>query len=153
LQEGEKMAVKLARMEDLDAVSILFDRYRIFYHQSTNLEAARSFLQQRFDSGDSKILVARTDDRQIVGFVQLYPSFSSVSMQRIWILNDLFVEETYRNKGIAKLLMDAAANFGRETAAVRITLSTQVTNLAAQSLYRSLGYIKDEDFDRYALYL
>jgi ribosomal protein S18 acetylase RimI-like enzyme len=146
------MEVTLACVEDLEATSNLFDRYRIFYNQSTDLEAARSFLKERFEQGDSTIFIARADSK-IVGFTQLYPSFSSVSMKRVWILNDLFVEEAYRNQRIAKLLLGAAEKFGRDTAAVRIVLSTHCSNTVAQSLYRSLGYIKDEDFYHYALRL
>lgn len=146
------MEIALARIENLEEVAILFDRYRMFYRQSSDLEAARAFLQERFHQKDSTIFVAGDRDR-LVGFTQLYPSFSSVSMKPVWILNDLFVAATHRNRGVAKLLMGAAANFAKETAAVRIVLSTQVTNLAAQSLYRSLGYIKNEDFDYYALAL
>ncbi len=146
------MEILRVRFEDLAEVAELFDRYRVFYHQSSDLAAARSFLAERFEQKDSTIFIARSQS-QIVGFTQLYPSFSSVSMQRVWILNDLFVAETYRKQGIAKLLMNAVANFATETGAIRIILSTQVTNLPARSLYRSLGYIQDETFDRYALSL
>jgi ribosomal protein S18 acetylase RimI-like enzyme len=144
--------VVLADMKDLEEVSKLFDRYRIFYNQLSDFAAARSFLQERLQKGDSKIFIARTDDR-IVGFTQLYPSFSSVSMKTVWLLNDLFVEESYRNQRVAKSLIGAAENFARETNAVRIVLSTQISNIAAGSLYRSLGYIKDKDFDHYTLKL
>jgi ribosomal protein S18 acetylase RimI-like enzyme len=144
------MKVTLAQSEDLAKVSILFDRYRVFYNQSSDLEAVRSFLQQRFHQKDSTIFIARNWE-QTVGFIQLYPSFSSVSMKRVWILNDLFIDELYRNQGIARLLMGAAENFARETAAIRIILSTQVANLPARSLYRSLGYVRNEDFEHYAL--
>lgn len=146
------MEVTLAQIEDLEEVSKLFDRYRVFYDRSSDIDAALSFLQKRLQQGDSKIFVARTDKR-IVGFTQLYPSFSSVSMKTVWILNDLFVEESSRNKGVAKSLIGAAEDFGRETNAVRIILSTQVANIAAQSLYESLGYSKNEDFYHYALQL
>jgi ribosomal protein S18 acetylase RimI-like enzyme len=144
------MKVILVRSEDLAEVSILFDRYRVFYNQSSDLEAARSFLQQRFDRKDSTIFIARNRE-QVVGFTQLYPSFSSVSMKRVWILNDLFIDELCRSQGIARLLMGAAENFARETAAIRIILSTQVANLPARSLYRALGYVQNEDFAHYAL--
>jgi ribosomal protein S18 acetylase RimI-like enzyme len=146
------MEIVRVRFEDLAEVAELFDRYRVFYHQSSDLVAARSFLEERFEQKDSTIFIARSQ-AQIVGFTQLYPSFSSVAMKRVWILNDLFVDETHRKQGIAKLLTNAAANFARDTGAIRIILSTQVTNLPARSLYRSLGYIQDETFDRYALSL
>lgn len=90
---------------------------------------------------------------RIVGFTQLYPGFSSVSMKRVWILNDLFVDEGYRGQGVAKSLMSAAENFARETECARIVLVTQISNVAAQSLYESRGYAKDEEFYHYALRL
>jgi ribosomal protein S18 acetylase RimI-like enzyme len=146
------MEVVLACLEHLEDVASLFDQYRVFYNQASDLEAARSFLQARFQNGDSILFVA-IDQGQIVGFTQLYPSFSSVLMKRIWILNDLFVVEPYRQQGVAKALINAAANFARETGAVRIALSTQKFNKTAQALYESLGYGKDEEFYHYALRL
>jgi ribosomal protein S18 acetylase RimI-like enzyme len=144
------MEIVLARLEHLEEVSKLFDQYRIFYQQPSNLEAATKFLQQRFQNNDSTIFLASNGEYK-VGFIQLYPSFSSVSMKQVWILNDLFVEEDYRKKEVAKLLVSAAEKFARETEAVRIILATQMSNVAAQSLYESLGYTKDEDFLHYVL--
>lgn len=146
------MEVFQARFEHLEEVSNLFDQYRVFYNSSSDLEAARKFLQERFQKGDSIIFVVSNDDR-IVGFTQLYPSFSSVSMKRVWILNDLFVEQACRKKGVAKLLLSAAKDFARETEAIRIILATQISNITAQSLYESLGYCKDEKFYHYSLQL
>jgi ribosomal protein S18 acetylase RimI-like enzyme len=146
------MEVTLAQLEQIDELAELFDRYRIFYQQPSNTYAVRSFLQERLKRSDSTIFVA-SNDGQIVGFTQLYPSFSSVSMKRIWILNDLFVRETERNNGVAKLLMNTATDFARETAAIRIVLSTQISNTLAQALYESLGYTKNEEFYQYQLKL
>lgn len=146
------MEVFQASSEHLEEVSKLFDQYRMFYKSSSNYEAARQFLKERFEKRDSTIFVASIGGC-IVGFTQLYPSFSSVSMKRVWLLNDLFVDEGYRGNGVAKSLMSAAKNFARETGSVRIVLATQISNVAAQSLYESCGYAKDEEFYHYALRL
>jgi GNAT superfamily N-acetyltransferase len=146
------MKVFQARIEHLEGVATLFNQYRAFYKQPSDLEAARVFMQERFQKNDSTVFVA-CDDDQMVGFTQLFPSFSSVSMKRVWILNDLFVQEAHRKKGVAKLLMGAAENFARETGAVRIILSTQVSNIAAQSLYESLGYGELEGWVQLSHYL
>jgi GNAT superfamily N-acetyltransferase len=146
------MEVFQAHFEHLEEVSKLFDQYRVFYKQPSDSEAARAFMQERFQKKDSTVFVA-CNNGLMVGYTQLFPSFSSVSMKRVWILNDLFVQEAHRKKGAAKLLMSAAENFARETGAVRIILSTQASNIAAQPLYESLGYIKDEDFYHYTLSL
>jgi ribosomal protein S18 acetylase RimI-like enzyme len=146
------MEVFQAHIEHLEEVATLFDQYRVFYNQPSDLDAARAFIQERFEKNDSTIFVVR-DNGLMVGITQLFPTLSSVSMKRVWILNDLFVQEAYRKKGAAKLLMNAAENFARETGAVRIILSTQISNIAAQILYESLGYRKDEDFYHYSLSL
>jgi ribosomal protein S18 acetylase RimI-like enzyme len=146
------MKIALAQIEQLEEIAELFDLYRGFYQQSADLAAANNFIQERLQKNDSIIFVA-SDRDNIVGFIQLYPSFSSVSMKRIWILNDLFVRETKRNQGVARLLMSAAADFARETAAIRIVLSTQISNNSAQTLYESLGYTKNEEFYQYQLRL
>ncbi len=146
------MRVFLANIEHLEALSILFDQYRVFYHQASDLDRARLFLKERFDERDSIIFAASSRD-QIVGFTQLYPSFSSVSMKRIWILNDLFVTFSHRNQGIARSLMAIARQYAEETGAIRISLATQQSNHPAQALYESLGYARDEVFHHYSLRL
>jgi hypothetical protein len=91
------MKVIQAQIENLEEIATLFDLCRVFYQQSSDIEAARNFIQDRFQQCDSTILVA-IDNGQAIGFTQLYPSYSSVSMKRIWILNDLFVREIERKK-------------------------------------------------------
>ncbi|WGV23589.1 GNAT family N-acetyltransferase [Halotia branconii] len=144
------MQVILAADEHLEGLTVLFDQYRVFYQQTSDLESAKKFLDERLQNRDSVIFVAN-DQGDLVGFTQLYPSFSSVSMKRVWILNDLFVQEVHRNKGVARLLMEAAENYAKQSKAVRVVLSTQILNSAAQELYESRGYLKDEEFYHYAL--
>jgi GNAT superfamily N-acetyltransferase len=146
------MEVVQAHFEHLEEVSKLFDQYRVFYNQPSDLESARAFMQERFQKNDSTVFAVRNNGR-MVGYTQLFPSFSSVSMKRVWILNDLFVQETHRKKGAAKLLMTAAENFARETGAVRIILSTHASNIAAQSLYESFGYGELEGWVQLSRYL
>ena len=94
-----------------------------------------------------------TEDGSAVGFTQLFPSFSSVSAARIFILNDLFVSPEARRRSVGSLLLDAAARFGREVGAVRLTLSTEVTNDKAQALYEREGWKRQTEFYSYDLVL
>ena len=98
-----------------------------------DLDSARRFLRGRLATGDSVVLLA-FDGAEALGFTQLYPSFSSLGMARIFILNDLFVAPAGRRSGVGAALLDAAAAFGRASGAVRLTLSTEATNTTAQSL-------------------
>lgn len=146
------MNIILANLDYLADVAMLFDHYRVFYKQLSNLHDAEQFLAERFHNQDSRIFLA-LDAGTGVGFAQLYPSFSSVSMRRVWILNDLFVLASHRRQGIAKQLLQVAADYARETEAIRLVLATQKTNIAAQSLYQSLGYQQDQTFNHFSLTL
>lgn len=148
------MSVKViqAGVGEVPLAAPLFDAYRQFYGQKSDLPGATAFLTERLTRGESVVFLA-LDGGAALGFVQLYPSFSSVRMRPIWILNDLFVAEAERRGGIARLLMDVALGLARSTGATRLVLSTAKDNEAARSLYLSLGYRMDEAFDHLELAL
>lgn len=143
-----ELQVRRASAADLAALSVLFDGYRRFYGKPADVTGARKFLEQRFARGDSALFVAFRG-RDAVGFTQLYPSLSSVSMARIEILNDLFVTEAARGSGAGQALVQAGVAYAREQGAVRVMLSTARTNTTAQRLYESLGWVRDEAFLTY----
>ena len=120
----------------------LFDGYRQFYKQSSNTNGARSFLESRLKNRESVVFVALRAGRA-AGFVQLYPSYSSVGMTRTWILNDLFVEVASRRLGVAEELIQRVLSFAKETGAAKVTLETAADNKGAQALYEKLGFKKD----------
>lgn len=137
--------VRQAVLSDLEALAPLFDSYRQFYGRASDLSAAASFLSARFNHNESVLFIAHEGDKA-VGFTQLYPSFSSVSLARILVLNDLFVYEHARRKGVASKLVSAAIEYADSGGAVRVSLSTAITNEAAQMLYQSAGWQRDEQF-------
>ncbi len=140
------MHVHQATIDDVAQIAPLFDSYRQFYGKPTDLEGARVFLFERFKNCQSIVFVANTGNGDAVGFTQLFPSFSSVSMASALILNDLFVVPEVRRIGVAAELLEAAAQYGRSVGAIRITLSTAVDNGAAKALYVSQGWKQDEAF-------
>jgi GNAT superfamily N-acetyltransferase len=146
------LSVRQATIADLDSVVPLFDAYRRFYRASGDLEGARRFLWERFAHNQSVIFVA-FDGEAAIGFTQLYPSFSSVSMARIFILNDLFVSPEARTRGAGAALLSAAAEFGRRAGALRLALSTELTNTTAQAVYEHNGWKRDTVFCSYQLTL
>lgn len=140
------VAVRQATILDLDLLVPLFDAYRQFYRKPSDMDLARQFLLERFQHNESIIFLAVREDGAAVGFTQLFPSFSSASAARIFILNDLFVLPEARRMRVGALLLSAAAHFGRAIGAVRLTLSTEVTNEAAQALYEAEGWKRQTDF-------
>ena len=139
-----------ATAADVERIAPLFDAYRQFYKHKSDLAGAHAFISERVRRDESVIfLVVAGDDA--VGFVQLYPCFSSTAMKRMWILNDLFVTPEARRGGAARALMERARQWAVETKADGLWLETAVDNHPAQRLYESLGWKRDNDFFRYLM--
>jgi ribosomal protein S18 acetylase RimI-like enzyme len=147
----DTIAVRAATLTDLDALVPVFEGYRAFYGCEPREAAAREFLRERLTRTDSVILVATDVDGSLVGFVQLYPTFSSLRMARALILNDLYVAQPSRGRGVARRLMHAARTFAEMSGAVSLSLETSKDNEPARALYESLGYRVDTEFLQYAL--
>lgn len=143
--------LEISQASPADAVQLrpLVERYRSFYKQSPS-DKTLEFLTARLSANEAIVFMAR-ENGVAVGFTLLYPTFSTVSLSDVWLLNDLYVEVEMRGKGIAKELMDAAEQAAREASATRVFLRTAHDNKVAQSLYESRGWIQDEVFRRYDL--
>ncbi len=146
----QPLTVRHATVDDLDLIVPLFDAYRVFYRMPSDLERARRFLLDRFSHNQSIIFLAFAGNTAI-GFTQLYPSFSSASMARILILNDLFVSPEARRHGAGTALLHRAAAYGRGIGAVRLELTTELTNATAQAVYEKAGWQRDTVFCTYRL--
>ncbi len=137
------MEVREAGLGDVDRLAPLFDAYRVFYRQTSDLWAARRFIAERLTRGESRIFLAEDGKGEAVGFVQLFPSFSSVSMQSLWVLNDLYVAREARRTGVARALMERARQLAVETGAKGLILETETHNDPAKQLYETLGWSID----------
>ncbi len=137
--------IKTATLEHLEIVVALFDAYRVFYQEVSDLERARTFLLERIQNAESVIYLA-FDGQKPLGFTQLYPSFSSASTQRIWILNDLFVIPEARGLRVGEHLIERAMQLARDTNAKGVMLETAHTNKSGQKLYERMGF-KREDLE------
>ena len=136
-----------ANVFHIDDLAPLFDQYRVFYKQESNVEAAKKFLLQRIQKGESIIFLAYWNDKP-VGFTQLYTTFSSVSLESVFILNDLYVSEVHRKKGIGDALLNKAKELCAERKHKELALETGIKN-PAQKLYEKLGWKKDTDCFHY----
>ena len=137
-------------IDDIEQLTKLFDLYRQFYGQSSDIPAARAFIAQRLENQDSHLIGAFESDK-FAGFTQLYPSFSSVGMKPKLILNDMFVLKEFRRSGVARALLRAAEQLGSSIGAASLVLATQNENSAAQQLYESTGWVPEANFVYYNL--
>lgn len=151
------ITIKQLGLTDAHLVVGLFNQYRIFYKQFSDIGMAKAFIDERLQHNESVIFVAFDDDnQQPVGFTQLYPKYSSVRLSKNWILNDLYVAEDYRKQGIGEKLIKTAMDFAKTNGSTFVQLETAIDNFTAQHLYESIGFVKqgnDEDFFLYKIAL
>ncbi len=146
------MRIVQATLEHLDLLTPLFVKYREFYGELPFPDSSRNFLEKRLRRKESVIYLALADeDDKLLGFCQLYPSYSSLSLKRVWILNDIYVAEDARRQLVADRLLQTAKKMARETQAVRMRVSTSSNNEVAQKVYESIGFREDTQFKNYVL--
>jgi len=143
---------RLATIDDLHPLALLFDQYRQFYNCASDIEAASEWLETNMRLSRSVIFVAHADD-QMLGFTQLYPALCSVDLVNYFVLYDLFVMANMRQRGVGRSLMTAASDWAKRQGAARLDLETARDNAPGQALYRSLGYEADEVFLKFSLEL
>ena len=146
------LIIREASTSDVNLISPLFDKYRQFYKCESNIERASKYLEARITKKESIIFICLSD-KIAIGFTQLYPTFCSVELSRIFVLYDLYILSSHRNLGAGTLLMNTAKKYAIDHGASRLDLETETNNKPAQALYEKLGYEKDIDFYKYSLEL
>lgn len=144
------MTVSKATIHDLGPLSRLFDEYRVFYKKESDLQNINVFLSERINNGDSAIFVAKSDQGDFMGFVQLYPLFSSTRMKRLWLLNDLYVNPRFRGLKVSVMLIDRAKQLAKQTDSAGLLLETAKSNTIGNSLYRKTDFTLDTDHNYYS---
>jgi GNAT superfamily N-acetyltransferase len=147
--------VERVGLDDLEWLIPLFDEYRVFYGAASDRDGARTFLADRLRLNESVILMVvegEGDEKRVWGFTQLYPSFSSVTLERLWILNDLFVTAALRGQGLGSKLLESARAYAISTNTKGLSLTTMTENVGAQRLYEAHGYIQEDEFYTYNLF-
>ena len=148
------MRIVQATLEHLDLLTPLFIKYREFYGELPFPDSSRKFLETRLKRKESVIYLALADDEdKLLGYCQLFPSYSSLSLKRVWILNDIFVAEDARRMLVADRLLQTAKKMAKDTNAIRLRVATSQNNLAAQKTYESIGFREDTVFKNYTLEL
>ena len=139
------LQIKQASIDDINIVAPLFNAYRIFYNQASDMAGANNFLYERIVKNQSTLFIAFING-EAVGFTQLYSIFSSVSLRPALLLNDLYIAERASKLGIASALLNKAKEFGKQNNAGWLLLETAFDNYNTQSLYEKNGWIKQNDF-------
>lgn len=142
------MLIRKSVPADLDSLSSLLEDYRKFYKKDPAPVAAKNFLSERIAKNDSEIFVAE-EGQELVGFVQLYPLFSSTRLKRLWLLNDLFVQPEHRGKNISIALIEECKKLCRQTNSCGMMLETAKDNMIGNQLYPKTGFSLDSNHNYY----
>jgi ribosomal protein S18 acetylase RimI-like enzyme len=139
--------IRKATTQDLDQLTNLFDQYAVFYKNPSNYEKHYTYLKERLENNEAIIFVASDEinEDKLIGFALIYVTFSSLALNRILILNDLFVDSSARKKGIGEKLILQTVELAKELGANDIRLRTAKNNTVAQGLYHKMGFVR-EDF-------
>ena len=130
----------------LDRLVVLFEEYRLFCGFEPTPTASREFLAGLMQREASVIFLAIDDETDnLMGFVNVYPSYSTLALRRLWILNDLAVSSDFRGQGVSKVLIKRVLDFAKETNAIRVELKTGKTNSAALRLYQTMQFEIDSE--------
>jgi ribosomal protein S18 acetylase RimI-like enzyme len=148
----QEKIIEIAAANDNNIIDIahLFNDYRIFYNKQSDIEGAKKFIFERFQNKESFIFSAFLN-KEIVGFTQVYPTFSSVGMKQIYVLNDLYTHENFRSLGVGRSLIQHVKEFAQKNNVSTIILETASNNFTAKSLYESFGFSKENGMDVYSL--
>ena len=138
--------IRKATIQDLDQLTTLFDQYLLFYKRPSNVEKHKSYLKERLENNEAIIFMAFDDEStdKAIGFTLIYPTFSSILLNKILILNDLYVDSTIRNKGTGEQLILKTVELAKELNIKLVRLRTAKNNIVAQGLYHKMGFVRDE---------
>ena len=133
------MQISSATSEDKAAWLPLWRAYLDFYKHALDDEITDLTFARALDKEENlNLLVARSDDR-IIGFATYVLHRSSWARDWYCYLEDLFVAEDQRDKGVARALIAAVAEAGKANGAERLYWVTDEANKTAQALYEKLA--------------
>jgi ribosomal protein S18 acetylase RimI-like enzyme len=142
------VTIRRADSSDLERLLPLAAGYREFYERRPDPAGERAFFERHLRDGSSVLFIAE-EEGEVIGFTQLFASFSTVHLGPSFVLEDVYVIPNARNRGVGGALLDAALAFARENGAVGMSLETAATNQTAQRTYERCGWHREQRFVKY----
>ena len=140
-----ELRVEPISAEQLEALLPMIAAYQRFYAVAdVDDERNRAFFSRFLAPSEDGMLLGAWRDRELVGYACLYWHFTSLVPAETVLLNDLFVDEPARGRGVGRALIEASAAVARERGAHHLEWATAPENVTAQRLYDSTGAERSE---------
>jgi len=129
----------------------LYYAYLAFY-ESEPIDEATNILWTRLTAESAEIQSSVIEiDGKLVGFVHYHFQLSSWSHSSHCYLEDLYVDERFRNRGIASALIEEVKRAALERQCSELFWITRSGNATARRLYDKVA--RQSDFVRYEILL
>ncbi|ESQ84984.1 GNAT family N-acetyltransferase [Asticcacaulis benevestitus] len=133
------MQISAATKDDKAAWLPLWRAYLDFYKQALDDDITDLTFARALDDGESLNLLVAKEGDTVMGFATYVMHRSSWARAWYCYLEDLFVDEAGRGKGVGKALIAAVAEAAREKGAERLYWVTEEANTTAQALYEKVA--------------
>ena len=97
--------------------------------------------------GDGKVAdaILAFDGERVVAYAVFFPYFSTFRGQRGIYLEDIFITENARGKGVGEIMLKFIARLARTRGFERIDFQVLQWNTPAIAFYEKLGAVRDEE--------
>ena len=145
--------IAIVTEDDLPDLLPLMRGYCDFYEVAPADDALLEMSRVLIDDPDRQglQLIARDDGGRAVGFATIFWTWSTLSAERLGVMNDLFVSQDARGGGVADALIAACTDQCRERGVPELAWQTAKTNLRAQAVYERVGATRDERWLDYSV--
>jgi GNAT superfamily N-acetyltransferase len=143
-----KIIIRRAALTDVEALVPLVEAHRKFREAAPDPVGTQTFLHERISRDETVIFVA-FEGASMVGFTQIYRTYSTTLLAPVYLINELWVLPHLRKNGLGTELEAAAIEHARQAGAVRLTMATVTGDAIPQSVYAAAGWLRDHRLQTY----
>ncbi len=133
------LKIRKTRLDDFDQWLPLWEGYNQFYKRSVPLRTTQRTWSRFHDDTEPMFALVAEENGKLVGFTHFLYHRSTSLEGDICYLQDLFTDETTRNKGVGRKLIEAVYDHARKASLTRVYWQTHESNEIAQHLYRKIA--------------
>ena len=135
------ITIRKADSSDFAAIFSLIKEFSIF--QKTPEKVIITLEQMMADANIFQGFVAEKDNKDIIGFASFYFTYYSWSGRGLY-LDDLYVTETYRNKGVGKMLLEKVIALAKNSQCKKVRWQVSKWNSNGIEFYKKMGATVDD---------